>query len=157
MRFSAKTGLAIGLASLIIAEHAFSKSKDAPRFTDPDLIALEKIGARAKKAMDAFVLRPRLPDSYNFVCSGCGGDDDKSFIPQIARAPARKQNNGGIVADPDASQPTGPRYVSLQSVKAKRAMALKRRAAIRRRNIKQAAQFDLELSTSQSWDAELRR
>lgn len=157
MRFAAKTGIAIGLASLIIAEHAFSKSGDPPRFTDPDLIALEKLGARAKKAMDAFVLRPRLPDSYNFVCSGCTSDKNKAVLPRIARSPTRALPEENIVAGYDTPQATKSRYVSLQTKRVRRAIAAKRLASTRRRLIKRAAQVRSDSYNTQSWDDELRR
>lgn len=157
MRFAAKTGFAIGLASLIITEHAFSKSGDPPRFTDPDLIALEKLGTRAKKAMEAFVLRPRLPDSYNFVCSGCLVDENKAVLHRIAKAPTRTLPEEMIVASYDTSQTIKSRYVSLQAKRVRRAIAAKRLASTRRRPIKRAAQVRSDSYNTQSWDDELRR
>ncbi|MDO9427325.1 MAG: hypothetical protein Q7T93_10890 [Methylobacterium sp.] len=157
MRFPTRIGFAVGLMSLIIADHALSKSRAAPRFTDPDLIALEKFGARAKRAMDAFVLRPRLPDAYNLVCSGCAPDDSTASPIRVARASRKIQAEEHVAAGLDVPTTLKPKYVSMQPAKVRRAAALKRRAALRRRHLKRSVQFRQILQVENSWDAELRR
>lgn len=157
MRFPAGTGFAIGLVSLILADHALSQAKVAPRFTDPDLIALEKIGARAKQAMDAFVLRPRLQDAYNTVCSNCMRDNSVDLSARIARAPDRSHIEKSAIAGLEEPQLLKPRYASLPSARVKRANTLKRRTALRLRILRRNAEFPQKLEADRSWDAELRR
>lgn len=158
MRIPKGVGFAIFCLGLIAAEHALSKTGNQPRFTDPDLIALEKLGARAKRAMDNFVLRPRVPDSYNFVCSHCMHDEGGALLPRVARASVRIPRPGDVAAGEDDSQVRRPRYASLRSGKgARQAASIRRRIALRRQQFQHSTQSGSKLKVAESWDAELRR
>lgn len=158
MRAPIVLGLAIGCGGLIAAEHAFPEDAHSWRFKDPDLMALEKLGAQAKKAMDAFVLRPRVADSYENICLGC--------MPVVARAPLGRIERASVsIASPgdgssgaEAPQSKRPRYASLAPGRhVKRTTSLRQKVERRMHRLKRSVRRIVMVRPVESWEAELRR
>ncbi len=145
MRISKISGFAVGGMALLAAAHALSRSDGAPRFTDPDLMALETVTARAKRAMDAFILRPRVPDADLSVCVGCLRGDGSPPLFRMARAAVDRPHEVETTSALGVPRPKRPRYAPVARVRhGKRRLA---RGHGRNPGADQA----------ESWDAELRR
>lgn len=158
MRIPIALGVAMGCVTLIAAEHALSRGDNPPRFTDPDLIALEKVGARAKRAMDAFVLRPRLPDSYDFVCSGCLGEARAASAFRAARPAIGTPRETDPTAAAQAPRLRKPRYASLPPAgEAGRAAAPRQRIGLQKRRGRWSDGSSAWSDAAASWESELRR
>lgn len=156
MKASNALGFAIGCIVIMAAEHALSKNDSPPRFTDPDLIALEKVTARAKRAMDAFVLRPRMPDAYDSVCIGCSPYEGSTSIIQLARSAVDTPQDVETTSALEAPRSRKRRYSVIPMTRhAKRAASRRLRISLKKPRLGRG--FEPSSSVSVSWETELRR
>ncbi len=177
MRAPIVLGIAIGCGVLIATDHAFPKNGRSWVSEDPDLIALEnlkktlslrtvdlelmqleKLSVRAKEAMDAFVLRPRVADAYETICLGCTGEVAGTPLVRFRRSLVSNASNEDITAGVVARRIKKPEYASIAPRRhAKRTTTLRQRLARRMHRLKRTVRRFVMPRSAEIWDAELRR
>ncbi len=159
MRIPIQFGVAVGCLALVVGQQALSGTGSGPyRLPDPGLIVLEKLGARAKKAMEAFVLRPRMPDAYDLVCSSCMQKEPRVPLSRIARATISEPPEKDAAFQVEAPRRSKLRYASFsQSDYGRRTTRLGRKLSSRARHGQRGTRLAVISDAAEAWEVELRR
>lgn len=158
MRTPIILGFAIGCGVIFTAEYAFPKDSLLWHSDDPDLLALEKLNARAKKAMDAFVLRPRIADAYDNVCHDCMRGVAGTPLVRADRASISSISVRDVTSGVGAPLPTKPKFAALGSERhVRRAARLRQKLARRVHRLKRSVRRIVTPHSAETWEAELRR
>ena len=159
MRLPARLGAVLFMLGVAAGQQAISDTRGRYyRLPDPDLIALAKFGEQARKAMESFVLRPRVPDSYDLVCSSCMHKKQKEFLPPVADVASSVRSRTDATASVEAPRRRKLRYVSFSWIEhRRRAPQIGQRFLIEGRRVRRNGRLTSIPDATAAWEAELRR
>ena len=159
MRTPARLGAVVFILAIADGQQALSDARGRYfRLPDTDLIALAKFGERAKKAMEIFVLRPRVPDSYDVVCSSCMHIEQKEFLSLGADAASSVRSRSNATLTVEAARRKKLRYVSFSRIAhRRRASRIGRSFLFEARRVRRKSRLVLIPNVTAAWEAELRR